>query len=246
MENNNFLINYLKPSEDGLDRNFTLPLPDISGLKECGEYIVQGKLDNTCSTNIITKYVSESEGVRLIEVYKNTEDKEKGIFIRLVGTLSILKKGYPFLFLDAAISNVSPRSAEQEEDSTRVALHMPQAKAEERDIFFNLLSEKADTANITHNSSNIDALPDFWGPIWSAGRKGIEPDLIKQLRDIAWSSYKSFCDQTKPIENFDYQQVQNQMAFKNSKVEQHLFTKMGLSVTAEVQAAFFSVMVAGV
>ena len=140
MENDNFLINYLKPSEDGLDRTFTLPLPDISGLKECGEYIVQGKLDNTCSTNIISKYVSESEGVRLIEVYKNTEDREKGIFIRLVGTLSILKKGYPFLFLDAAISNVSPRTAQQEEISTRVALHMPQADEKKRKIFFDSLN----------------------------------------------------------------------------------------------------------
>ena len=161
MENNNFLENYLKPSEDGLDRTFTLPLPNISGLKECGEYIVQGKLDNTCSTNIISKHVSESEGIRLIEVYKNTEDREKGIFIRLVGTLSILKKGYPFLFLDAAISNVSPRSAQQEEISTRVALHMPQANSEERDIFFNSISEKADTSNIPHNSSNIPVLPYF-------------------------------------------------------------------------------------
>jgi hypothetical protein len=246
LENNNFLESYLKPSEEGLDRTFTLPLPDISGLKECGEYIVQGKLDNTCSTNIISKHVSESEGVRLIEVYKNTEDREKGIFIRLVGTLSILKKGYPFLFLDAAISNVSPRSAQQEEISTRVALHMPQANSEERDIFFNLISEKADAANITHNSSNIPVLPDFWGPIWSAGKPGIAPDMIKTLRDMAWASYESFCNQTKPAENFNYMPVQNQMAFKNSAAEHHLFKKMGLSVTAEVQAAFFSVMVAGV
>jgi hypothetical protein len=246
LENNNFLESYLKPSEEGLDRTFTLPLPDISGLKECGEYIVQGKLDNTCSTNIISKHVSESEGVRLIEVYKNTEDREKGIFIRLVGTLSILKKGYPFLFLDAAISNVSPRSAQQEEISTRVALHMPQANSEERDIFFNLISEKADAANIPHNSSNIPVLPDFWGPIWSAGKPGIAPDMIKTLRDMAWASYESFCNQTKPAENFNYMPVQNQMAFKNSAAEHHLFKKMGLSVTAEVQAAFFSVMVAGV
>jgi hypothetical protein len=246
LENNNFLESYLKPSEEGLDRTFTLPLPDISGLKECGEYIVQGKLDNTCSTNIISKHVSESEGVRLIEVYKNTEDREKGIFIRLVGTLSILKKGYPFLFLDAAISNVSPRSAQQEEISTRVALHMPQANSEERDIFFNLISEKADASNITHNSSNIPVLPDFWGPIWSAGKPGIAPDMIKTLRDMAWASYESFCNQTKPAENFNYMPVQNQMAFKNSAAEHHLFKKMGLSVTAEVQAAFFSVMVAGV
>jgi len=246
LENNNFLINYLKPSEDGLDRTFTLPLPDISGLKECGEYIVQGKLDNTCSTNIITKHVSEAENIRLIEVYKNTEDREKGIFIRLVGTLSILKKGYPFLFLDAAISNVSPRTAQQEEISTRVALHMPQANAEGRDIFFNSLSKKADAENISHSSRSIPVLPDFWGPIWSTEKKGIEPDRIKTLRDMAWETYDSFCSHTEPAENFDYMPVQNQMAFKNSAAEHHLFKKMGLSVTAEVQAAFFSVMVAGV
>jgi hypothetical protein len=246
MDNESFLTNYLQPSKNGLDRTFTLPLPDITGLKECGEYIVQGKLDNTCSTNIITKYVSESEDVRLIEVYKNTEDREKGIFIRLVGTLSILKKGYPFLFLDAAISNVSPRTAEQEEISTRVALHMPQAKAEERDVFFNSLSEKADAANITHNSRKIPVLPDFWGPIWSTEKQGIEPELIKNIRDIAWETYDSFCSHIEPDMNFDYLPVQNQMAFKNSAAEHHLFKKMGLSVTAEVQAAFFSVMVAGV
>jgi len=246
MENESFLTNYLQPSKNGLDRTFTLPLPEISGLKECGEYIVQGKLDNTCSTNIITKYVSELEGIRLIEVYKNTEDKEKGIFIRLVGTLSILKKGYPFLFLDAAISNVSPRTAEQEEISTRVALHMPQANAEERNIFFDSLSEKADTANITHNSRSIPVLPDFWGPIWSTEKKGIAPELIRNIRDIAWEIYNSFCSHTEPDINFDYLPVQNQMAFKNSAAEHHLFKKMGLSVTAEVQAAFFSVMVAGV
>ncbi len=246
MENNNFLNNYLQPSEDGLDRTFTMPLPNIPGLEECGEYIVQGKLDNTCSTNIITKYVSKSEDVRLIEVYKNTEDREKGIFIRLVGTLSILKKGYPFLFLDAAISNVSPRTAQQEEISTRVALHMPQANAEERDIFFNLLSKKADADNISYDSRNIPVLPDFWGPIWSTGEPGIAPGLIKTLREMAWASYESYCNQTKPAENFDYMPLQNQMAFKNSAAEHHLFEKMGLSVTAEVQAAFFSVMVAGV
>jgi len=246
LENDNFLNNYLKPSEDGLDRTFTLPLPDISGLKECGEYIVQGKLGNTCSTNIISKHLNESEGVRLIEVYKNTEDREKGIFIRLVGTLSILKKGYPFLFLDAAISNVSPRTAQKEEISTRVALHMPQADEKKRKIFFDSLKEDAEKENISCTNRTIPVLPDFWGPICSAGRQGICPDMIKQLRDMAWASYENFFTQTDPAENFDYLPVQNQMAFKNSAAEHHLFKKMGLSVTAEVQAAFFSVMVAGV
>ena len=63
---------------------------------------------------------------------------------------------------------------------------------------------------------------------------------------MAWASYEDYCSQAKPVENFDYLPVQIQMAFKNSAAEHHLFKKMGLSVTAEVQAAFFSVMVAGV
>jgi hypothetical protein len=70
--------------------------------------------------------------------------------------------------------------------------------------------------------------------------------MIKQLRDTAWAEYEKFCAQTEPNENFDYMPVQNQMAFKNSAAEHLMFKKMGLSVTAEVQAAFFSVMVAGV
>lgn len=245
MGNDNFLNNYLKPSEDGLDRTFTLALPGISGLEACGEYIVQGKLDNTCSTNIITKYISKPENIRLIEVYKNTEDREKGIFIRLVGTLSLLKKGYPFMFLDAAISNVSPQTAQKQEISTRVALHMPQA-GNNRGIFFDALNNSAEKENIPCTQRDIPVLPDFWGPIWSAGKEGICPDLIKQLRDMAWTAYNNFCKQTDPAENFDYLPVQNQMAFKNAAAEHHLFKKMGLSVTAEVQAAFFSVMVAGV
>jgi len=245
LDTNLFLNHYLKPSEDGLDRRFTLPLPNISGLEACGDYIVQGKLDNTCSTNIMTRYLSEPEGVRLIEVYKNTEDREKGIFIRLFGTLSLLKKGYPFLFLDAAISNVSPQTARKEEISTRVALHLPQA-GDNREIFFDPFSTDAEKENISYTRRNIPALPDFWGPIWSAAKRGICPDLIQQLRNMAWSSYENFCRQTDPAENFDYRPVQNQMAFKNAAAEQLLFKKMGLSVSAEVQAAFFSVMVAGV
>ena len=103
METEKFTTKYLKPSASGLDSGFTIPLPEIPGLKKSGEFIVQGALEQTVSTNIITKYVSENLGVKCVEVYKNTEEKVEGRFIRLVGTISLLKKGYPFLFLDAAV-----------------------------------------------------------------------------------------------------------------------------------------------
>ena len=62
MDHELFIKNYLKPSADGLDRSFTLPLPEISGLKPCGEFIVQGHLDDTFSTNNLVM-IPDSAGV---------------------------------------------------------------------------------------------------------------------------------------------------------------------------------------
>ena len=60
MNEQNFIEKYLWPSEDKLDRTFTFPLPDIEGLKNCGDFIIQCQLEDTFSTNIITKYESDS------------------------------------------------------------------------------------------------------------------------------------------------------------------------------------------
>ncbi len=99
MSEKDFITNYLQPSDNRLDRTFTHPLPpDIEGLKKCGDFIVQGELEDTFSTNIIRKYVSDTAGIKLVEVYKNTQNKVTGVFIRLVGTMSLVKNGYPFLF----------------------------------------------------------------------------------------------------------------------------------------------------
>ena len=246
MDKDSFIENYLKPSADGLDRSFTLPLPDIGGLEKCGEFIVQGKLDGTFSTNIITKHESATESVRLVEVYKNTQEQAKGIFVRLVGTLSIVKKGYPFLFLDAAVLNVDLRTGQREELSTRVAIHLPQADKGKRNIFLDSLSQHADSVGLDCGTSEIGALPDFWGPIWHVKSEGVDLDLIGKVRGFAWSSYETFCGQTAEKTDFDYGPVQHQMVFKTSLTEHNQFKKMGLSVPAEAQAAFFSVLVTGV
>jgi len=242
LENDNFLNNYLKPSEDCLDRTFTIPLPDIPGLEESGEFIVQGHQDNTYSTNIMLKHVNNEAGIRIVEVYKNSQDQHKGIFIRLVGTMAMMKNGYPCLFLDAAISNVSPLTARKEDISTRVAIHMPQAIPEERKTFLEDLSARAEEADIDFSQREIDALPGFWGPIWSTRAEGIDYIRIKDLRDMAWAAYSAFCDQIEHKSDFNYRPMQEQMVFNNSTSEYHLFQRMGLSVPSEAQAAFFSIL----
>ncbi len=243
MNENDFVMHYLQPSDSRLDRKFIHPLPPVEGLTKCGDFIVQGELDETFSTNIISKYVSKNLGIRLVEVYKNTQHKGTGVFVRLVGTMSLVKTGYPFLFLDAAITNVSPVTAEREEITTRVAIHLPQANPEQRDLFFNALSEKAKEIGVSYRNLERDTLPDFWGSIWLAESKGFAPDMIRHLRDYAWISYKMFTEETMVKSPFDYKPMQEMMIFNNAEAEHLMFKNMGLSVPTEAQAAFFSVIV---
>lgn len=244
MDNDLFLHHYLKPSADGLDRRFTVPLPNIRGLTPCGEFIVQGHLEDTFSTNIITKF-EDPTGLRLVEVYKNTENLKQGLFIRLVGTMSLVRLGYPVLFLDAAVSNLDVQTAQRSAVSTRVAIHLPQASPEQKEVFYAALNHGADAAGLIYACRELASLPSFWGPLWSVRAEGINFEMIKILRSIAWTAYNALCAQTRQQHAFDYRPVQEQMIFKNSLQEHHLFKKMGLSVPAEAQAAFFSVLVAG-
>jgi len=246
MSEKDFLKNYLWPSDDRLDRTFTHPLPDIEGLEKRGDFIVQCEHEDTFSTNIMTKYVSDILGVRLIEVYKCTQNKVTGVFVRLVGTMSLVKTGYPFLLLDASPSNVNLLTAEREDLSTRVRISLPQADPEQRQMFFNSLSEQAKEAGISYSEMQFDALPDFYGPIWIGESKGVNLDMIRQFRDYAWSSYKRLIEQTKEKTPFDYKPMQEVMIFNAARFEERLFKSVGLSVPVEAQAAFFSVMVSGV
>jgi len=246
MNNDMFIKQYLKPSTDGLSRQFTHSLPEIPDLKKCGEFIVQSELEDTFSTNIILKHESAGTGVRLFEVYKSSENRIKGTFIRLVGTMSLVKRGYPFLFLDEVVSNINFRTGEQEDLTTRVVIHFPQAEGKGREMFLSRLSGQADAAGLAYSVGGIDSLPDFWGPLWRFSASGIHLDAMRTLRNFAWEAYSHFCSQTKEDPNFDYRPVQHQMVFANAQTEHLMFRKLGLSVPAEVQAAFFSVLVAGV
>jgi len=246
MNEKDFLENYLWPSDDRLDRTFTHPLPTIEGLKKCGDFIVQGELEDTFSTNIMTKFVSDILGVRLVEVYKNTQHKGTGVFIRLVGTMSLVKTGYPFLLLDAPISNVRLLTAKKGDIATRVTVHLPQADPEQRKMVFYHLSEQAKEYGISYRDMDLDTMPDFWGPIWSAESKRVDLDMLRQLRDYAWNSYKRVIEQTKEKIPFDYRPLQEHMVFNVARSEHLMFKRVGLSLPVEAQAAFFSVLVSGI
>lgn len=246
MNRKRFTKHYLKPSPVILDKQFTHKLPPIPGLKMCGEFIVQCELEETFSTNIISKYESSRSKIRFVEVYKNTENRARGTFVRLLGTFSLVKRGYPFLFLDAAISNFDLNTDKIADLTTRIAIHLPQATKKGRDIFYEQLNNQATSAQLEFELVNFEGLPPFWGPLWHFMKKGIHLGVIQRLRDYAWNAYCLLYTRTQEQVNFDYRPLQDFMIFKNSLREHQMFEKMGLSVPVEAQAAFFSILVAEV
>ena len=246
MDEKDFLEKYLWPSEDKLDRTFTHPLPKIDGLKKCGDFIVQCEHEDTFSTNIMTKYESDTLGIRLVEVYKNSQNKVTGVFVRLVGTISLVKPGYPCLALDAAVSNANLRTGEREDIKTTVAIHTPQLESEQRKKAFQGFYEQAKEDGVSCLERQSEALPDFWGPVWLAQAKGVNFDIMRKLRDSLWSYYERLMVETEEKLPFDYRPFQEHMIFNTAAREYLSFERMGLSVPVEAQAAFFSVLVSGI
>ena len=241
MDNELFIKDYVRPSAEGLNRQFTLPLPDNT-FEQTGEFIVQSHCQSTYSTNVIMRYERPTDGVRLVEVYKSSQNMDSGKFVRLVGTMALLKKGYPFLFLDAAVTNINMQTGEEVDLGTRIAIHMPQADTGARQALMDNLSGQAEAAKLPCGTVTIDALPPFWGPLWHVRSNGLALETIEKLRGFVWNAYLQYCGETAAVEDFDYMPVQQQMVIKNAKAEYGQFLGMGLDVPVEVQAAFFSVL----
>jgi hypothetical protein len=242
MNEKEFPDNYLWPSERKLNATFIHPLPNIKGLKKCGDFIIQCELEETFIPTIITKYVSDTLGVKLVEVYRNTQRKDAEVFVRLVGTISLVKTGYPFLLLDTVVANANLLTGKREGITTRVLVNLPQADSEQRKMVFNSLNKQAREASISCEERQFDFAPDFQGPTWMSESKGIDLDMIRQLRDNAWSAYKYLIEQTKEKTPFDYQLLQKHMIF-NVRKEERLFKGIGVSVSVEANAALLSVLV---
>jgi len=79
-----------------------------------------------------------------------------------------------------------------------------------------------------------------------AQSKGADFDIIRKLREHAWSSYERLIEETEEKTPFDYRPFQEHMIFNTARREHLSFKRMGLSVAEEAQAAFFSVLVSGV
>jgi len=244
MDAQTFTDDYIKPSRPFLNDAFRLPLP-TDGLEHQADFIVQSRCGSTTSTNLVSKYRHAETGVRFVEVYKNSQN-ETGVFVRLLGTMSLVKKGWPCLFLDAAVANVNPRSAAMEPLNTRAAVHMPGADDNARVRLFGMLSERCGTAGYEGSGTiDIAALPPFWGSLWFIRKNGFAPDMIGLLRTAVWDCYAQLCRDMPVDPGIDYTGVQHQMILKNSAAEYQSFLNMGLAVPVEAQAAFFSVLVTG-
>ncbi len=241
-----FTSSYIKPSEPFLNETFRLPLP-AAGFEHQADFIVQSRCGSTVSTNLIAKYGHTASGVRLVEVYKNSENSATGVFVRLLGTMALVKKGWPCLFLDAAVANVNPRSAAVEPLNTRTAVHMPGADDSARGRLFGMLTECCAAAGLEGSGTiDIAALPPFWGSLWFVRKEGFAPGMLALLRTAAWEFYAGHCLRTDADAGLDYTGVQQQMILKNSAAEYQSFLNMGLAVPVEAQAAFFSVLVTGI
>lgn len=242
MNEKDFVINYLQPSGSKLDRTFTYPLPKIVGLENAGDMIVQGEYERTFSTNVMTKYVSESLDLNVVEVYKNTQNKDTGNFIRLVGSTCFVQNGYPPLSIDSPILNVDFRRGDPRNINTIMVFHVPLATNTQRFVFFECLKGKALHEGIELTEApTAGHLPDFWGNMLRGGWDGIDLKMMQKLRDHAWSCYEELTGQTDagPV---DYKPVQEFLVFNQAVSEHHTFAKFGLSVPVEVQGAFFRAM----
>ena len=246
MDTTDFINGYLQPAQGDVNPAFRLPLPEISGLTQTSEFIVQSHAEDTWSTNYILRHDSSEANIRLVEVYKNTQNQVTGSFVRLVGTMALVRHGLPCLFLDAAVSNIDMQSGQQQAPETRVAIHVPQASDAGRGALLADLNAQAVRAGIACRQVEIPVLPPFWGPLWCAQEPGVALQWIASLRHVAWQAYQSLSAACTPQPDFDYRPVQIQMVLENSRAEHGQFNRMGLHVPIAVQAAFFSVLVSDV
>ena len=90
-------------------------------------------------------------------------------------------------------------------------------------------------------TAKLPSLPDFWGPVWVVKLPGFNLKSIEVTRNNTWNAYNEYCTNIPFDRAFDYRSIRDHMIYVNSRVEHELFEKMGLQVSAEAQAAFFSI-----
>lgn len=236
-----FIKNYVWPTDAKVNKNFTYPLPE--GFEKAGDMIIQAESEDSFSTNILTKYVND-DGITVVETYKNSQNKDTGKFIRLVGTIGAVKYGYPKLTLDAPIINVilfepPPLFGELTDVNTFMAHMLPQASPEQSEMFFDCLEEKAADDGVELHVMPT-GMPAWWGPAYAANWDGINLDMMQRLRDNALECYELIISETAAEIPFDYRPMQDLLIYAQAEGEHQMFANLGISVPTEAQAAFFA------
>ena len=234
-----FIKNYIWPTDAKVNKHYTYPLPE--GFTKTGDLIIQSEVGESFSTNIIGTYIND-DGINLNETYKNSQNKATGKFIRLNGTTSAVKCGYPSLRTDFPIINVNTQTGEIIPVNSFAALMLPQGTEEQWEIFFDCIAEKVAAAGMAPPAPMVNpSLPAWWGPLVMIRWDGIDIDKTKTLRDIALSCYEEVIAQTDAVADFDYRPLQERMIFDQAKSERHLFADiLGIDVPAAIQQAFFA------
>ena len=239
---NLFEMFYIYPSRALLNGLFTYPLPSIEGLEKAGDFLIQAEFEDTFSTNIISKYTSDTLGISLIEIYKNTQNKKTGIFLRILGGISVVKPGYPKLITDTPLLNIDYITGEPADLYGFQAVNLPQATEEQQDVFWDSLTEKVEADGIIYMLEEYEDVPEFWGPQFMAPFDGLDFETIERIRNHAWSAYQDVIAQTDAQIPYDYTPLQEFLILEMAGREGGLFEFLGLTVPAEAQSAFFSVV----
>jgi hypothetical protein len=237
-----FLTQYLKPGAIGVKPPFRFALPPVPGLVADGECLLHFEQGETWSVNFIARYRSPGLKLTLRELYKNTQHRKTGVFIRLVGPLSFTLNGYPGVSMDCPVLNVDPASGQKCQLSTRVVIHLPLASRKQSDLFINGLRDRALSDGLEGQVHLMDRLPPWWGQFLVFNKPGLQLEIIQRLRDHAWGAYETMASQTPSNPAFNYMPFQEYMVFDTARREHGIFASLGFSVSAEAQMAFFSAM----
>jgi len=244
MNESDFVKSFLLPSTVKLEDAYSLPLPEILDLKKVADILIQGESDDSFMVNVVRKYFSESLGVMVREVYKNTQNTKSGVFVRLVGTIGFVKKGYPRLVVDAPVSNVSLLPGESKELKTRVFVVFPQAEPDQKEQVFGQVQKDAskDRIVLTTKTEKAGSPPSAY----FVEAPGIDLDIIAKVRNYAWNAYRHLIERNPPAVDFDYRPILSERVFETAGKEARSFAAKGLSVPVEVQQAFFCATSGGI
>lgn len=234
-----FIKNYIWPTDATVNKHYTYPLPD--SFAKTADFIIQSEVGDSFSTNIIRTCMND-DGVYVNETYKNSQNTVTGKFVRLNGSTSAVKYGYPSLRTDFPIINVNTATGDIVPINSFATLMLPQGSQEQWDIFFTCLADKIEEAGMARPTPIVNpTLPPWWGPLVMVRWNGIDIEKSQMLRDITLSCYEEVLNQTDSVQDFDYRPLQERMIFDQAKSERHLFADiLGIDVPAAIQQAFFA------